>query len=155
VSTCYECGNLGSACAWNGSSCGPGDYQEKRWFENYGLCTDTKNICFSEDQGDNESISLYMKPSPMAGNIIPKNYYCHYSHHITQQEYYTMDIFRYDQRGRYSANSEIDFKLTVLSDTIGNTLNDYTNEGNTIKTDYISDSKLLSMSNYNRRFGTS
>jgi hypothetical protein len=84
-----------------------------------------------------------MVPSRLAGNTIPNDYFCHFSHHITKQEYYTVDVFRYNQLGRYSANTEIDFKLTLLSDTQGNSLRDYVSEGPNQKVDYISDVKLL------------
>ena len=49
ATNCYDCGRFGSVCAWDGTTCGAGDNdKQKRWFENYELCTDTLNICYNE-----------------------------------------------------------------------------------------------------------
>lgn len=53
-------------CKWNGAQCLAGDGKKNKWFENFDLCSDTLNICQHEQLSQEESVSLYMVPSPLA-----------------------------------------------------------------------------------------
>ena len=69
--------------------------------------------------------------STSSSGAIPKNYFCKFQHSIKQQDFYTIEIFRYDQTSRYQTNEEIELKIHMISSnsTSGNTLREFSEGG--------------------------